>query len=117
LKLVLRAERFVGSRVESVVHSGAYFDVVTKAHRSQERLTALSEGLSKRVIHLANLPAGTDIRRVRAQLARMERRLVELSKQLDEQAAALDRQARDRELETTGPGLETSRLESRSESD
>jgi hypothetical protein len=87
LKLVLRAERLVGTRLESAVHSDTYFDLVTQASRSKARLTGTAEGISKRILHLANLPAGTDIRRVREQLARIERRLVELSKELDEQAA------------------------------
>jgi hypothetical protein len=86
LKLVLRAERLVGSRVESAVHSDSYFDLATQAKRSTARVSSAVEGVSRRVLHLANLPAGTDIRRVREQLARMERRLVELSKEIDEQA-------------------------------
>lgn len=87
LKAVLRVERIVGNRVEAAVHSDAYFDVVTRVTRSQERLQVTVEGISTRIIHLANLPAGTDVRRVQAQLSRMERRLVELSKHLDDQAA------------------------------
>jgi len=56
-------------------YSDAYFTVVTHARRSTGRLTGAAEGVSRRLLHLANLPAGTDIRRVREQLARMERRL------------------------------------------
>jgi hypothetical protein len=87
LKLVLRAERAVGTRVESAVHSNMYFDVMTDLRRTQAKVTGTVEGVSRRILHLANLPAGTDIRRVREQLARMERRIVELSKELDEQRA------------------------------
>jgi hypothetical protein len=87
LKLVLRAERVVGTRVESALHSDTYFDALTDLRRAQAKLTGTVEGVSRRILHLANLPAGTDIRRVREQLARMERRIVELSKELDEQRA------------------------------
>jgi hypothetical protein len=87
LKLVLKAERVLGSRVESAVHSDTYFDLVTQLRRSGTRLSSTAEGVSRRIIHLANLPAGTDIRRIREQLSRMERRLVEVSKELDELAA------------------------------
>jgi hypothetical protein len=87
LKGVLKAERLVGSRVESAVHSGTYFDLVTQARRSTRRATRTVEEVSRRVLHLANLPAGTDIRRVREQLSRMERRLADLAKELDEHAA------------------------------
>ena len=85
LKLVLRAERAVGTRVESAVHSDPYFDLVALVNRRKASLTDSVEGVSKRILHLANLPAGTDIRRVREQLSRVERRLVELSKELEEQ--------------------------------
>jgi hypothetical protein len=84
LKLVLRLERAVGGPVESAVHSDAYFDAVAELNRAQRRLTDAVESVSKRGLHLLNLPAGTDIRRVREQLARMDRRLVQISKELEE---------------------------------
>jgi hypothetical protein len=90
LDLVLRAERIVGSRVEGAVHSDTYFDLVAELNRTKAFLTGTVEGISKRIWHMANLPAGTDLRRVREQLARMERRIVELSKELDEQRNALE---------------------------
>jgi hypothetical protein len=73
--------------VESVVHSDTYFDALTGVKRAQAQLGRRVESVSRRILHLANLPAGTDIRRVREQLARMERRIVELSKELDDQRA------------------------------
>jgi hypothetical protein len=88
LKLVLRLERAIGGQVESAVHSDAYFDLLTELNRTRRRVTNTTEGISKRVLHLANLPAGTDIRRVREQLAGLERRLIQLSKELDEQRAS-----------------------------
>jgi hypothetical protein len=90
LNLALRAERAVGSRVEQAVHSDAYFDVISELNRGKAIVTETMEGLSKRIWHLANLPAGTDVRRVREQLARVERRVIELSKELDEQRRALE---------------------------
>lgn len=84
LKLVLRVERAVGGPVETAVHSDTYFDVVTELRRGTRRLTDAVEGVSKRGLHLLNLPAGTDIRRVREQLARMDRRLLEISKELEQ---------------------------------
>jgi hypothetical protein len=113
LKAVQRVERIVGARVEAAVHSDAYFDVVTRLTRSQERLQTTLDGISSRIIHLANLPAGTDLRRVHAQLSRMERRLVELSKQLDDHApqppARPERVAEPRvppDLQSVAPGGE-----------
>ena len=40
------------------------------------------EGVSRRVWHTLNLPAGTDVRRMREQLARVERRVTQLSEEV-----------------------------------
>src|SRR6478672_11625019 len=87
LKLVLRLEGAVGGPVEAAVHSDAYFDVVAEVNRGTRRLTDAVESVSRRGLHLLNLPAGTDIRRVREQLSRMERRMNALT---DELAAVHD---------------------------
>jgi hypothetical protein len=84
LKLVLRLERAIAAPVEAAVHSDAYFDVVAELNRGTRRLTDAAESVSKRGLHLLNLPAGTDIRRVREQLARMDRRLLQISKELEQ---------------------------------
>jgi hypothetical protein len=83
LKLVLRLERAIGAPVETAVHSDVYFDVVSELNRGTRRLTGALESVSKRGLHLLNLPAGTDIRRLREQLARMDRRLLQISKELE----------------------------------
>jgi hypothetical protein len=84
LKLILRVERAVGGPVEAAVRSDTYFDVIAELNRGTRRLTDAVEGVSKRGLHLLNLPAGTDIRRVREQLARMDRRLLQISKELEQ---------------------------------
>ncbi len=84
LKLILRLERAVGGPVEAAVRSDTYFDVVAELNRAKRQLTNAVESVSKRGLHALNLPAGTDIRRVREQLARMDRRLVQISKELEE---------------------------------
>jgi hypothetical protein len=84
LNLVLRLERAVGGPVEAAVRSDTYFDVVAELNRGSRRLTDAVEGVSRRGLHLLNLPAGTDIRRVREQLARIDRRLLQISKELEQ---------------------------------
>jgi hypothetical protein len=78
LKAVLRLERAIGEPVETVAHSNTYFDAVAVAVRMHARAIGAVEGVSRRCLHLVNLPAGTDLRRVREQLSRVERRLLEL---------------------------------------
>ena len=84
LKVVLRVERAVGGPIEAAVRSDTYFDVVAELNRGSRRLTGAVESVSKRGLHLLNLPAGTDIRRVREQLARMDRRLLQITKELEQ---------------------------------
>src|SRR5947208_8868864 len=84
LKLVLRLERAVGGPVEAAVHSDVYFDVVAAVNRGARTLTDAMESVSKRALHMLNLPAGTDIRRVREQLARMDRGLLQMAKELEQ---------------------------------
>jgi hypothetical protein len=86
LQVIHRLERAIGEPVESAVHSDAYFDVISQMTRTRSQLVGAVEGLSRRCLHLVNLPAGTDVRRVREQLARMERRLNALSDEI----AAID---------------------------
>src|SRR4051812_42115010 len=79
LRTVHRLERTIGGPVESVVRSDAYFDTVVKVSRARRTAINLVEGVSRRGLHLLNLPAGTDVRRMREQLSRLERRLDQLS--------------------------------------
>lgn len=84
LRVVLRVERAIGEPIESAVRSETYFDVVTKTTRVRRTVVGTAEGVSRRCLHLLNLPAGSDIRSMRQQLARMERRLNQLSHEVSE---------------------------------
>ena len=84
LRFVLSAERAIGVPVEAAVRSDAYFDAVAQVNKTAARLSGAVEGVSKRGWHALNLPAGTDVRRLREQLARMDRRMAEMSKQLED---------------------------------
>jgi len=84
LKAVVRLERAIGQPVESAVRSDTYFVLVSTTTRVRHKALGAAEGLSRRCLHMLNLPAGSDIRRVRQQLARMERRLNQLSDEVAE---------------------------------
>ena len=84
LRVVLRVERAIGEPIESAVRSETYFDVVSKTTRVRRTVVGTAEGVSRRCLHLLNLPAGSDIRSMRQQLARMERRLNQLSHEVSE---------------------------------
>ena len=84
LRAVHGLERAIGEPLEAALHSDAYFDLITELLRVKGRSGQTLEGASRRMLHLLNLPAGSDIRRVREQLARVERRVAALSKELDD---------------------------------
>jgi hypothetical protein len=84
LRAILRLERAIGQPVESAVRSDTYFDLITTTTHVRRRAAGAAEGVSRRCLHMLNLPAGSDIRNVRQQLARIERRLNELSDEVAE---------------------------------
>jgi hypothetical protein len=84
LQFVYRVERAIGTPLESALRSDAYFDLVTQANRAGARATHTFEELQRRWLQLFNLPAGSDLRAVREQLARVERRLSQLAKELED---------------------------------
>jgi hypothetical protein len=93
LRAVIRLERTIGEPIESAVRSDTYFDLVSTTTRVRRKVTGTAEGVSRRALHLLNLPAGSDIRTMRQQLARMERRLNQLSHdvaELDEDGTSPD---------------------------
>jgi hypothetical protein len=84
LRAVYRLERAVGEPVEAAVRTETYFDLMSTATRTTQTAKRKLAGASTRALHVLNLPAGTDVRRMREQLARMERRLNQLSEQVEE---------------------------------
>jgi hypothetical protein len=89
LRAVHRLERTVGEPLESALHSDTYFDLITEMLRVKARTGRALEGVSRRILHLLNLPAGSDIRRVREQIGRLERQIAVLSKELDDAGLAV----------------------------
>jgi hypothetical protein len=93
LRAVIRLERVIGEPIESAVRSDTYFDLISTSTRVRRKVVGTAEGVSRRALHLLNLPAGSDIRTMRQQLARMERRLNQLShdvSELDESVVGSD---------------------------
>ena len=83
LRAVYRLERAIGEPLESVLHSDTYFDLISETMRVRARTGRSLEAVSRRALHLLNLPAGSDVRRLREQLGRVERDLAQLGKTID----------------------------------
>ena len=90
LELVRRFERAIGAPVESAVRSDTYFDAVTQANRARARVTRTFEELSEQWLHLFNMPAASDVRRLREQLGRVERQLNRVAKDLADRGDAAE---------------------------
>lgn len=86
LELVQRLERAVGEPVEGLVRSDAYFDVMTHVNRARARFTRSFEEVAEQWLHLWNVPAASDVRRLREQLGRLERQVERMANDLADQA-------------------------------
>ena len=88
------AERAVGPRLERGVQTGTFADALALATRSQAGVRRLLERRTRQVWHLVNLPAGSDVRRLRADVLRLQRELTALRELLDEEQAPPQRAAK-----------------------
>lgn len=79
------AERAVAPRAEDLVRS-EYFSLATALLRRAQNVAGGSvQGLSARAWHLLNLPAGSDISRLRAQIGSLDREVRRLTIQLEQE--------------------------------
>ena len=77
------AERAVAPRAEDLVRS-EYFSLATALVRRAQNVAGQSvQGLSARLWHLVNLPAGSDISRLRTQIGSLDREVRRLTLQLE----------------------------------
>lgn len=67
------AERAVAPHLEAGVQSGGFTEVVVLVQRTRNGVSSRLEGGSRRLWHLLNLPAGSDVRRLRRQVASLDR--------------------------------------------
>jgi hypothetical protein len=82
LELVRRLERAIGEPVEGFVRSDAYFDLMTQVNRARARAARSFESFAAEWLHFFNIPAATDVRRLREQLSRLERQVNRIAKDL-----------------------------------
>ncbi|HZC08757.1 MAG TPA: hypothetical protein VE485_01765 [Mycobacterium sp.] len=65
-------ERQVSPRVEATVNSREYTAVTTGVKRLRSVVAIRVECLNARLLHLVNLPAGSDIRKLRRQIGELD---------------------------------------------
>jgi len=71
-------DRRVSGPVEAGARSDAFTDVLTVGWRISRRVQQEIERRTRRVLHLANLPTATDVRRLSEQVSALQRELREL---------------------------------------
>ena len=68
----------VAGPVEAAARSDAFGDALTLALRLRRRAQREAEKRTRRALHLENLPAATDVRRLQEQVAALRRELRQL---------------------------------------
>ena len=84
------AERAVAPRLESVVRTEQFAQGAALAGRAQATARTQVAAVSARMWHLVNLPAGTDIDRLRTQIGALDREVRRLALRLEQQQAQDD---------------------------
>jgi hypothetical protein len=77
-------ERTIGSQVERVTQSEAFAVALGLGQTVQRDVARRTERVSRRVLHLLNLPAGSDITRLLGQMGSVERQVRDLEKRLED---------------------------------
>jgi hypothetical protein len=77
------AERRVAPHAEQLVRTPAFSVAAALLGRSRATARGAARGLTARAWHLVNLPAGSDISRLRAQVGALDREVRRLTLQLE----------------------------------
>jgi hypothetical protein len=102
-KLFDTAEQAVAPRLEELVRTEGFAQALGLAARSQAAVRRGLEARSRRVWHLVNLPAGSDVAHLRRQIAQLDRELREVRRTL-ERAEARRSNEEDEDAPTPGAG-------------
>ena len=76
-------ERRVAGPVESGVRTDAFNDAMAVVYRTRREFQRGIEWQMRRALHLANLPAATDVKRLSEQVAALHRDLRAIQRELD----------------------------------
>jgi hypothetical protein len=77
------AERAVTPRAETLVRTPTFSVGISLARRAEKLVRDSARSLTARAWHLVNLPAGSDVSRLRAQIGALDREVRRLSVQLE----------------------------------
>jgi hypothetical protein len=98
------AERVLSPRLEDAVRSATFAGVVSQLMRLQRSARRFAEQRSRRLWHAANLPAGSDVQRLREQVAALDRQVRRLAAALEDAADDRGGEVADGKPADTTPG-------------
>ncbi len=79
-----KVERSVAPHLERGVQTGAFAEALALVAKGRAEVRRLTERRTRQVWHLMNLPAGSDVRRLRQDVLHLERQVSELLDALEE---------------------------------
>lgn len=77
-------ERTIGPPLTEVVNSEAFAVALGLAAQLRKRAQRETERVTRRLLHQANLPAGSDINRLLAEIGKLQNQVRELSKRVEQ---------------------------------
>jgi hypothetical protein len=83
-------EGMAAPQLEALVRTDQFSHTTAVTARTRRLITDQVNGVAARFWHLLNLPAGTDIQRLRIQVGALDREVRRLSLELDRQARQQD---------------------------
>jgi hypothetical protein len=83
-------DRAVTPRAEALVRTSQFADASALLARTQRLVRDRANGFSARLWHLVNLPAGTDVQRLRMQLGALDREVRRLTLRLEQAEGVTD---------------------------
>ena len=79
-------EKVIGPRINEFVRSEEFATMAALNKRGQTELSQRLEKLSRRTLHVFNLPAGSDVNRLLTHIAQLEREVRDLRKEVGDRA-------------------------------
>ena len=77
-------ERSIGPPLAEVVNSEGFAVAVGLVARARKQAQRQTERATRRLLHQANLPAGSDINRLLAEIGKLQAQVRDLSKQVEQ---------------------------------
>ncbi len=95
LRVFNAVEGVVGSQAEGLVHGEKFTATVVLVQRVRSGVGGAVERRTRRAWHLVNLPAGSDVRRLRGQIGDLDHEVRQLRSTVEREARLRARRERD----------------------